>query len=253
MTVPLTRPFPSVITFPGSYHFGFNTGFNVAESTNFGVPEWVPYGEKAGICLCHPHSVRIQMDRVKSLLDEYDKEICVRASVGKPEVTYTQWAKQEAKRRKCEEANAKDDGSEEGGGSLVLPTKLNATIAVEVTKEQITRKPKNSKKRSVKKLEVEEWRLAKRARPSAFVTGSDVICAIESSDDRSDFETFLGVIVKQVDGYVRVHLRGLAKTEDLWLEQDSPNLLLDAGVMPKENSRLNEAGKVIVSAGKRQK
>jgi hypothetical protein len=36
-----------VVTFPGSFHAGFNTGFNVAEATNFGTEAWLPHGRRS--------------------------------------------------------------------------------------------------------------------------------------------------------------------------------------------------------------
>ena len=37
-----------MFTSPAAYHTGFNTGFNIAESTNFAFTDWLPYG---GRCL----------------------------------------------------------------------------------------------------------------------------------------------------------------------------------------------------------
>ena len=50
-----------MITFEGSYHAGFNYGFNCAEATNFATPSSVPYGNKATRCICYPSTVSIDM------------------------------------------------------------------------------------------------------------------------------------------------------------------------------------------------
>eukprot|EP00096_Caligus_rogercresseyi_P011268 TRINITY_DN4386_c0_g1_i1.p1 TRINITY_DN4386_c0_g1~~TRINITY_DN4386_c0_g1_i1.p1 ORF type:complete len:808 (-),score=218.17 TRINITY_DN4386_c0_g1_i1:77-2500(-) len=51
-----------MITFPMGYHSGFNTGFNIAESTNFATKRWVEYGKRTLKCYCNPDMVNISMD-----------------------------------------------------------------------------------------------------------------------------------------------------------------------------------------------
>ena len=51
-----------MITFPLGYHSGFNTGFNIAESTNFATERWVEYGKRATRCYCRPDTVQISME-----------------------------------------------------------------------------------------------------------------------------------------------------------------------------------------------
>jgi hypothetical protein len=41
-----------VVTAPGAYHAGLNTGFNVAESVNLCTPRWVDYGLSCRSCRC---------------------------------------------------------------------------------------------------------------------------------------------------------------------------------------------------------
>jgi jumonji domain-containing protein 2 len=50
-----------MITFPYSYHSGYNNGFNIAEATNFATEHWIDFGKWATRCECSAESVKISM------------------------------------------------------------------------------------------------------------------------------------------------------------------------------------------------
>jgi jumonji domain-containing protein 2 len=87
-------PGDAIITFPGGFHWGFNVGFNLAEATNFGVPEWIPFGRRARVCLCRPDSVRIDIDRLCNLLRRFEKD-----RKRNKRLTWKEWRKREDRKQ----------------------------------------------------------------------------------------------------------------------------------------------------------
>ena len=107
--VQIQRPGDAIVTCAGAYHFGVNLGFNVAEATNFALPEWIPQGRKANVCMCRPHSVRIDMDRFEELYRQYQRDADSARQLGFPALTYRQWTLLEKKRQRMIEVKEEED------------------------------------------------------------------------------------------------------------------------------------------------
>ncbi|OWB81454.1 hypothetical protein B5S33_g71 [[Candida] boidinii] len=60
-----------MITYPYGYHSGFNYGYNLAESVNFALDDWLEIGLKSKRCECIPDSVNIN---VESLMRRFNGE-----------------------------------------------------------------------------------------------------------------------------------------------------------------------------------
>ena len=58
-----------VVTWPCSYHQGYNLGFNIAESVNFATEEWIAWGEQAEVCQCRKHSVKVDVSELKQKVE----------------------------------------------------------------------------------------------------------------------------------------------------------------------------------------
>ncbi len=229
-------PGDAMITFPGSYHFGFNTGFNVAEATNFAVPEWIPYGRRANVCLCRPDSVRIDMTKFERLLLQYEKEV-----KQSKRTTWRDWAMRLKEKRK---------ESHEGRPSSRPPTKplkedpdhqnsKRKPFWVEVMQPFHAKKQKLSALGPKKPKEI--WHMAKPGSKKAFRPTTRVLCIVpaimegisrnqdSSCEEEEDEECFAGNIIEVRDDHVRIRFDGMGKKEDAWMAIDSPKLFLDGG------------------------
>jgi len=232
-TTQVQRAGDIIITFPGSYHFGFNTGFNIAESTNFAFPEWIPMGEKAKVCMCHPHSVRIDMKRFKEIHDKYEIETTYKDG---PSMTYDEWAKVEGKRRRqtlTDRMTAQNNESEQqiAPKKIVKKGSRSRGKVVEVIKMLRHKKTMDlvlpPKKYMKKGADNVDWRLAVKAKKSAFCARAKVLCNVRSNDLVDVY--FSGMISDVVEDHARVHFAGSSKNEDIWIQTNSTKLFLDGG------------------------
>jgi len=218
-TTQIQRAGDFIITFPGCYHFGFNTGFNVAESTNFAIPEWVPIGEKANVCLCRPDSVRIDTLRFATLLNDYEE--CRHEK----KITYIEWAKAEDRRRRDKVTSpphiCKSATVVQSQGFVVDVYKKSSDY------QTVVGNLCSSKKRKNRRTEYER-RLARISGKASFVKGTAVICLLPSSLNK-ELKYFSGVIEKILEDNLRIHFDGESRKKDIWIPVDSKNLFLDGG------------------------
>jgi jumonji domain-containing protein 2 len=226
-----------MITFPGSYHFGFNTGFNVAESTNFAVPEWVPSGVAAGVCMCHPHSVRIDMNRFTTLLRKYDREMAAADKKGEPRISYSKWAKLEAKRR-VDNAQESDSEDDMGNANTITFRKGRVVEVMRWVPEKSLyhgeyaskKKPPKSSKKVIE--DEDDWRMALRVKASMFTPGTPVLCFLPGDNgpgSEMKEKYFTGTVSQVVERHARCHFANTPRKDDIWLAVDGHQLFMDGG------------------------
>mmetsp|Transcript_37251 Transcript_37251/g.86898 ORF Transcript_37251/g.86898 Transcript_37251/m.86898 type:complete len:349 (+) Transcript_37251:1566-2612(+) len=238
-TTQVQRPGDAIITFPGSYHFGFNTGFNVAESTNFAVEEWMPLGNIAGVCQCHPHSVRIDMDRFKVLLARYYKDVFEQGR----RLSYAQWATDLVKKRRSEALrsirNESDIYGPTGEGDQT-DDKKSFHLRVIENCLKVTKDRKRPHKRSspVKPLPMWKWAHGRKGKACEYVSSTRILCKLDCQGGQPGEEGifgsvhrpqawFVGTVVEVKEDYCRVHFQGMQKKADIWVHSHSEGILLE--------------------------
>lgn len=201
-------PGDAIITFPGSYHFGFNIGFNVAKSSNFAIPEWIPQGIHANVCLCRPDSVRIDIDRMAAVLIRYE-QYCLDHQCRIP---YHDWATLEIERKAKE---------------LQCPHQIESNpefLSITYPKRAKHKRPR--RKTHKPEIDSQLHRIAQKASAKQFKKKSQVLYY------HPDGSILCGTIMEVIENHARVNFKGLSKKDDEWIRLDSANLFLDGGVDP---------------------
>ena len=273
-------PGDAIITFPGGYHFGFNAGFNIAEATNFGVLEWLPFGRRAKICLCRPDSVRIDMNRLIHLLQRYQVDL-----KRNKRLTWKEWRKRyERKLGIITESKSEIIETEDEVIEIISyapkkrqrKTKVDTALSeqerknefwIEVTLPSQLRKTNSSTKKGLKhskNAHVKPWYLAKpigRKRlevnmkilclvPATPTTNSSIQDIVSSSDveDEGTFPDdnhveelcFTGTIIRIEDRHALLHFDGQSKTSDIWMPLSSSKIFLNGGIWNEEKDDITK-------------
>jgi JmjC domain, hydroxylase len=239
------RPGDAIVTSPGAYHFGVNLGFNIAEATNFGIPEWIPKGREAKVCMCRPNAVRIDVDRFADLLARYEEDTKNSRMMGLQPLSHREWTLFQARRIKAtkiysgtvlESSKTEIPKDKEFWVEVMQP--LNADgKSLAVSKSSGSKRRKKNSVAALGTECAEEWRLAKPLgnKKAKLQLEQKVLCLLPGKKEGIDGEVtdeeecFAGVVKEFADDHCRVHFSGLKKDDDVWIALTDPKLFLDGG------------------------
>jgi len=141
----IQQPGEFVITFGGSYHAGFNMGFNCAEAVNFATKNWIDIGIKAKICKCQKDSVQIGMT-------DFCKELYEKKIIKKKELENYLKAIEEEKLKFLKKEKVNETSQEKQDNDINLETKK---VKREVKRTRINPKIRKNQKQIVGSKKIE--------------------------------------------------------------------------------------------------
>jgi hypothetical protein len=106
-----------IITFPGAYHQGYNTGFNLAESVNFATESWLEFAKRAGFCECVEYSVQMDVEKLFGI----EKEV-------KIDEDDTHGIKKRTKKRSNSSSTSSTNGNPKKSKLMECPTLPNPRV-----------------------------------------------------------------------------------------------------------------------------
>ena len=155
--------------------------------------------------MCHPHSVRIDMDHFQAMLESYDDDMATRTERGESTMTYSGWTRaqsrtnnteQKKKKKRSKEQVNKTQQQEEMSDPTVHHSKswVVEVVAMSTARGSSNRKgTETRKKRRKQKTKLDnnedddetEFRVAKPMTMSRLLLQQPVICWLESEDTNS--------------------------------------------------------------------
>lgn len=212
-------------------------------TANFGVPEWIPYGLKAKVCMCRPDSVRIDVHRLIALLNLHGE-----AEEVEPGLSWKEWADRRALKILSEQAAEKRQHQALAKKKQVASMKKDFWV-------EVTQPPAKMRKKGKRKGPTVVWRLAKPTTRNSVTKGTRILLflpekmllgeknrRIKVTSDGEDPDNveegcFCGRVVDEMDNHVRIKFDGLPKSSDRWIRRTSTKLFLDGGAWEKSDTK----------------